>query len=109
MPVSACIEPRCPEFATERGRCKLHQQEYTKTARANTVGIEFYSTKRWKALRRSVLKRDRYTCKECRRFGNEVDHIVPVAQDGARWGEDNLQTLCKSCHSRKTAQEVWHT
>ena len=34
----------------------------------------------------------------------EVDHIVPKARGGPdAW--DNLQALCKSCHSRKTAVE----
>ena len=34
----------------------------------------------------------------------EVDHIVPLSRGGGNdW--DNLQALCKSCHSRKTARE----
>jgi 5-methylcytosine-specific restriction protein A len=107
MPKSACVEPGCPDFAEQRGRCERHSKERAKEARDRTIGRDFYGTKRWRALRRRVLKRDRYTCQECRRFGNEVDHVVPVAQGGARWSEDNLQTLCKSCHSRKTAREVW--
>lgn len=34
----------------------------------------------------------------------EVDHIVPRSRDGSD-ADENLQALCKSCHSRKTALE----
>ena len=34
----------------------------------------------------------------------EVDHIVPKREGGTD-EESNLQALCKSCHSRKTAEE----
>ena len=35
--------------------------------------------------------------------GSHVDHIVPRSADGTdEWS--NLQTLCASCHSRKTAR-----
>jgi 5-methylcytosine-specific restriction protein A len=34
----------------------------------------------------------------------EVDHIVPLSEGGNN-SLDNLQALCKSCHSRKTVLE----
>lgn len=35
--------------------------------------------------------------------GTEVDHIVPHRGDQALfWDRANWQTLCKSCHSKKT-------
>ena len=34
----------------------------------------------------------------------DVDHIIPLAEGGDD-DFDNLQALCKSCHSRKTARE----
>ena len=35
----------------------------------------------------------------------EVDHIVPIEDGGAMFDEANLQGLCKSHHSRKTARD----
>lgn len=32
----------------------------------------------------------------------QADHILPVAQGGARSGIDELQTLCHGCHTLKT-------
>ena len=36
---------------------------------------------------------------------NHADHILPIAIGGERYDVANGQTLCHSCHSRKTAQE----
>jgi len=48
-------------------------------------------------------------CAECEKAGRltpatEVHHIVAIA-DGGSDRDENLQPLCKSCHSRKTAKE----
>lgn len=61
----------------------------------------------WRRLRQAVLLRDKYTCRYCGRVSIEdmdVDHIINLASGGT---DDmaNLQTLCKSCHKRKTATE----
>ena len=37
----------------------------------------------------------------------EVDHITPVHL-GGETEPVNLQTLCKKCHSKKTAKELWN-
>lgn len=47
-------------------------------------------------------------CRECWVHGRvteatQVDHIVPLAEGGTN-DPDNLQSLCHSCHSRKTAK-----
>lgn len=97
----------CPEFGTIRGRCAGHATQHNRELKRRTKGADVYKTKRWQALRRTILRRDRYTCRQCLKWGNEVDHIVPIQAGGATWSEDNLQTLCKRCHSSKTAKEVW--
>lgn len=55
----------------------------------------------WRRKRESILIRDSYTCRSCRRFGDQVDHV-----DGndAHNDDSNLQTLCINCHSAKTAR-----
>ncbi|WP_046698977.1 HNH endonuclease [Moraxella bovoculi] len=60
----------------------------------------------WRRLRDSILLRDQYTCRCCGRVGGdlELDHIVNIANGGTD-DPSNLQTLCKSCHAKKTHRE----
>ena len=58
-------------------------------------------------LRREILARDGYTCKNCgvsqRNEPNlllEVDHIIPISKGGIT-SADNLQTLCWRCNRSK--------
>ena len=49
-------------------------------------------------------------CEECLKNGQRkkatmVDHIVPIKQGGDKFSFSNLQSLCWTCHSRKSAQE----
>jgi hypothetical protein len=55
-------------------------------------------------LRWRVFDRDGYRCRKCGATGAEadltIDHIKPVSLGGTN-AEPNLQTLCRSCNSRK--------
>ncbi|MDO6722783.1 HNH endonuclease [Celeribacter halophilus] len=67
-------------------------------------------TKRWKMLRHVILERDEWACVQCGSLKRlEVDHIEPVrnAPDKA-FDPSNLQTLCASCHTKKTRVECGH-
>ena len=59
-------------------------------------------SKAWRILRRQILVRDLYRCADCGRFGDQVDHA-----DGDATNNEpaTLQTLCASCHGKKTAAE----
>lgn len=62
------------------------------------------------ALRKHILERDNYTCRQCGVSTHdephlllEVDHIIPVSKGGMTT-EDNLQTLCWRCNRTKGAK-----
>lgn len=61
----------------------------------------------WRKLRVLILQRDHYICQNCGTPAGasaHVDHIIPLSAGGENT-DDNLQTLCHACHSRKTAGE----
>lgn len=67
-----------------------------------------YTSADWIAKRQRILVRDAFTCRSCSTicYGKDahVDHIVPL-EDGGDDHSRNLQTLCASCHGRKTRDE----
>lgn len=55
-------------------------------------------------LRTAVFERDAYRCRSCNGHKDlSCDHIHPESQGGETTLE-NLQTLCRSCNSRKGAK-----
>lgn len=69
----------------------------------------FYHTKEWRVVRQIVLSRDSYLCVMCKaQIANEVDHINPRCTTSKdEWlNPNNLQSLCKKCHSAKTKKEM---
>jgi 5-methylcytosine-specific restriction endonuclease McrA len=67
-------------------------------------------SKRWPALRQQALRRDCFKCVKCGASGRlEVDHIKSVRlSPELAWSLDNLQSLCRSCHTAKTRLECGH-
>ncbi|NMA65328.1 MAG: HNH endonuclease [Clostridiaceae bacterium] len=63
-----------------------------------------YKTRRWKIKRELILKRDKYICRECKRYGrttqaNTVHHIYPLGEHPEyAWISINLISLCNKCH-----------
>ncbi len=63
-------------------------------------------------LRPRQLLREPF-CRECARHGvrtyaTDVDHVRDHKGDWALFADPgNLQSLCHSCHSRKTMREQW--
>lgn len=60
----------------------------------------------WRRKRDEIFKRDKFTCQVCGRIGGELelDHIVNVARGGTD-NDNNLQTICTTCHKPKTHAE----
>lgn len=66
----------------------------------------FYHTKRWERVRASILRRDRYQCQHCRRYGRlrqaTTVHHIKHLEDNPELAFDpnNLVSLCAECHNK---------
>lgn len=66
----------------------------------------FYLTAKWKRKRQKILRRDRYKCKECQRYGRireavEVHHIKHLEDyPELAYDDSNLVSLCRDCHRK---------
>lgn len=64
----------------------------------------FYKSKDWLHVRKVVLKRDGYECRECKRYGkvveaNTVHHVIPLAEMyDLKLDRRNLISLCDEHH-----------
>jgi 5-methylcytosine-specific restriction protein A len=113
MPTRLCLEPRCPNPATARGRCDEHrkarERERSRVRRAE--GVErnrFYARKHWRMVRRNMLYINPLCELEhpgCLGIANEVHHRVAMEDGGAEYAIENLISACKPCHSRATRAE----
>jgi 5-methylcytosine-specific restriction protein A len=101
VPIRLCLDPRCRNPATYRGRCADHARSWDKAAKR--VGYHVYRSKRWEMLRRRVLF-EQPLC-ECGAIAVDVDHITPLEQGGRPYERKNCQGLCKRCHGQKTKAE----
>lgn len=69
--------------------------------------MNLYKKKEWKFLREEKLNINP-VCEICKSFANlEIDHIIDHNQNLIFFYDiENLQTLCKSHHSKKTINEM---
>lgn len=100
MPIRMCAEPRCPNEAAYRGRCRTHARSWERQTHRNK---SFYNSARWRNTRRRQLF-DHPLC-QCGAIATDVDHVVPIEKGGDLWAWSNLQSLCAGCHGRKTRRE----
>ena len=60
-----------------------------------------YKSRRWKHLRQSILRRDRYQCRECRHHAYPAEDFPEFA-----WCSWNLLSLCSACHNAMHDRET---
>jgi len=106
--LTPCSQPGCP-FATDERYCTKHKKrvrtQYNKHHRSKHSTL--YNTQHWRRARKSYLY-DQPLCVDCDKenkivLANVVDHKIP--HDGNMvlfWDVSNWQSLCTSCHNRKT-------
>ena len=75
-----------------------------------TDNSSFYNSRKWRALRNYYIQLNPL-CEQCKRKGEVVggqcvDHIRPIRLGGKLTDVSNLQTLCNSCHAKKSGSEA---
>ena len=67
---------------------------------------EFCKTSKWKHMREKILRRDKYLCVDCKRYGRltqatTVHHIKHFDQyPELALTPSNLVSLCSACHNK---------
>lgn len=100
-----CNRAGCPGYQYKRGLCEHHYRQSLAEwdARRGTPAQRGYDA-HWRKLRNKFLQ-VYPRCMQCGYDATEVHHVIPLAEGGdSRW--ENLQALCKQCHSRITATAV---
>jgi 5-methylcytosine-specific restriction protein A len=98
-PLASCSVPTCPNKAAYRGRCEEHAKRYAKERPTGTRAMG----KQWREIRDEHLA-NFPKCAVCGGWASEVHHIR-ARKAGGTDAEANLESLCTSCHSKKTISE----
>jgi len=112
-PLRPCRYPGCAVL-TKDGWCSAHKPKPRETVRRESAAWHsWYSLPIWTdQLRPAKLLREPF-CRECASLGRrvratDVDHVRDHKGDWSLFvDERNLESLCHSCHSRKTMREQW--
>ena len=107
-PMTPCQHPGCPNLVTPGTKfCDVHKALHPEVIRS--AGSRGY-TRQWQKASKAYLAAHPL-CVRCMAEGRYtkatvVDHIKPHRGDQTLfWNQDNWQSLCKSCHDRKTWTE----
>lgn len=111
-PLRPCRHPGCGVLVSG-GYCAAHQPPKKDRRSVEAQAWRWmYGTDVWERLRGDQLLAEPF-CRECgrrgvRRYATDVDHIRDHKGDWALFTDPgNLESLCHSCHSRKTARDLW--
>lgn len=103
-PKRPCSHPGCPELVDGRF-CKKHEKEYNRNYEKYKRDPKTHKRygKAWRAIRKRYVA-EHPLCEMCLKENRmtkveEVHHILPLSRGGTN-DEDNLMSLCKSCHSK---------
>lgn len=89
-------------FATYEGRCEQHRRKAWQNKSARNRMLD---PAKWQRVAAAYLSREP-ACVACgSTYRVQVDHITELADGGEMYDEENLQTLCETCHIQKSRQE----
>jgi len=109
-PKRPCAYTGCGRLAVSEQYCAEHKKQMDKQYNQHQRDPD--SNKRygrsWKRIRDRYIKAHPL-CEECEKQGRltpakEIHHILPLSKGGGN-NQENLMSLCKSCHSSITARD----
>ena len=105
-----CLVSSCKDFSENQGYCNQHQDRIRKKDRERGTAHQRGYDHHWEVARREHLELEPLCADHQKRgyieVATVVDHITPHKGDKKLfWDKSNWQSLCKSCHDRKTATE----
>lgn len=107
-PMRMCKAPGCMKL-TPDGYCPEHKPKAER--KASAAWHYLYTEPRycWERRRVAQLTCEPF-CRECSKHGlrvraTDVDHVIPHRGNVELFLHGELQSLCHSCHSRKTMAE----
>ena len=71
-----------------------------------------YNCKKWKMKAAHIMRRDKYICQNCKRYGvtraaEQVHHIKHVDEyPELAYEDDNLIALCNKCHQKQHPEKA---
>jgi len=105
-----CAYGGCPNLVVS-GYCDAHRGIAAASAPDHhREWAHLYNSARWRKIRaRQLVKAP--LCAECMKHGvftmaTDVDHIRPHRGDVVLFFRGPFQSLCHSCHAKKTAAEI---
>lgn len=99
-----CKHFGCPTVVYDGLYCEQHQPP--KQYKKRTQSTKLFDTARWKRARKHQLTIEPM-CRRCKReWATEVDHIIPRFKGGEELAQDNLQSLCRTCHEKKSLEDI---
>lgn len=107
-PMRMCKAAGCMKLTAD-GYCPDHRPKSERKESASWHHLYTNPRYGWKRRRDAQLAREPFCC-ECAKYGlrvraTEVDHVIPHRGNLDLFYKGKLQSLCHTCHSRKTMAE----
>lgn len=96
-PLRPCLRPGCRELV-KRGYCNKHKPVKLFVSDKRESASKRGYDRKWRKFRENYLRRNSI-CVKCKCLAILIHHINPLPK-GSKYGEENLQALCVSCHNQ---------